>query len=387
MRNFVYLCFSLIVASCTHNKVSLSKYSPRVIYTSNFIEQKKGTIEFQIPEIYEMVNIAIALTDHAHSISWLVYKDSKYYEDVIQYFSQFNKHPFVLKLNALLEKRTNLYSTLKMDSFSFIFTADKGVGRHPVYKVTGFLKENSLKQLTKEMTDFYLETRFDEFYKRNKTVYSKQISFFKTEIDPRDMRQWLDQRFQTNKNIDFLNVVFSPLVYGWQSAKWFEGDSFKELQAHVNFPYPPSEKALRKLKYRSLRLLQGSLLFTEINHGYLAVPSRLHREAIADAIEKRDFWLAPSKGDNYYSGNALFEEYLNWGLVHLWYLDRVQDPYDQKFLTERNIKNQVEKRGFLRFSEFCRFLETIYRKSESKKIDTLYPQLIHWFKSQGKAKS
>ena len=52
------------------------------------------------------------------------------------------------------------------------------------------------------------------------------------------MKRWLDKHFPTSNHYDSYKIIFSPLVNSSQSSTWFESNGFKELQPHVNFPWP-----------------------------------------------------------------------------------------------------------------------------------------------------
>ena len=80
-------------------------------------------------------------------------------------------------------------------------------------------------------------------------------------------KRWLDRNFPTSNDYSTYNIIFSPLVAYNQSSNWFESNGFKELQPHVNFPYPQDIKSLR-LSPQAEIVYRGNIVFTEINHAF-----------------------------------------------------------------------------------------------------------------------
>lgn len=77
---------------------------------------------------------------------------------------------------------------------------------------------------------------------------------------------------------------------------------------------------------------------------------------------------------------AMFNEYMNWGLIALYSLDRAPEE-DHEILLDRLDRTMgAEGRGFLRFPEFSSFLvESYTTRSEGETIADLYPSIIRWF--------
>nr|HPI71484.1 hypothetical protein [Tenuifilaceae bacterium] len=76
-----------------------------------------------------------------------------------------------------------------------------------------------------------------------------------------------------------------------------------------------------------------------------------------------------------------FDEYLNWSLVSLWYIDHAPEN-DLDKLISLNRNYMVNTRGFLLFKEFDEFLVHAYRnRNENDIIADLFPSIIEWFES------
>ena len=193
------------------------------------------------------------------------------------------------------------------------------------------------------------------------------------------MKNWLDKHFPGSNDYDSYKIVFSPLVAYNQSSTWFESNGFKELQPHVNFPYPVDFKKLLALTSKdAVTIYRGNIVFTEINHGYINPEADKYGEKYLKAVSNRNYWIEKKRGTNYYPGKAAFTEYMNWGLVVLRILDYVPKN-EQKPLIERVERLMVKNRGFIRFREYNFFLMNLYENRGGKTLADLYPQIIEWF--------
>lgn len=358
------------------------KYIPAANFDAEYQMATKGKIFVSIPEVYELVNIGIAISEFGKKEKYMVYKKSDYYQNVMKWFDQFKHHLFIKKLDSVFNVNPNYYHSYKMNGNAFYFDSKGEIKRSKVFDRTGFSdqEENKLLPLYQEMRNFSRVSSFQEFYKENKEIYNRQISVYKDSIDIREMQRWLQKQFPGNSAYDTYNIIFSPLVYGNQSSTWFESNGYKELQPHVNFPYKQSMQRLLPISKTAEYVYRGNIVFTELNHGYINPEADKYREDISKAISNRDIWVAKEKGSSYYGGNSLFNEYMNWALINLRIIDYVPVSEQDK-LINNVVRIMVENRGFLKFAEFNQFLEELYRNKElNSTVADLYPQIIQWFK-------
>jgi hypothetical protein len=195
------------------------------------------------------------------------------------------------------------------------------------------------------------------------------------------MKRWLDRNFPSSNDYDSYKIIFSPLVAYNQSTTWFESNGFKELQPHVNFPYPQDVKRYfpGTLSEKAAIIFRGDIVFTEINHGYINPEAEKYAERILRAISNRDYWVDKSKGQGYYGGISAFNEYLNWGLVSLRFVDYAP-PDEQERMIAAVDEMMTKRRGFPQFEAFDKFLVALYRnRSPGQSLADLYPQIIEWF--------
>ena len=115
-------------------------------------------------------------------------------------------------------------------------------------------------------------------------------------------------------------------------------------------------------------------------HGYLNPATDRYAGEIADAVTDLSFWTTEQTQGFYGSPLATFEEYMNWGLVGLRYVDEAPGEDHEKLLNRLDKFMGVDGRGFLQFSEFSAFLvETYTNRGEGETIADLYPLIVQWF--------
>ena len=363
------------------NRIEGRKFVPAAVFTDDYIAANAGKITVTIPEVYELVNIAIALTEVGRTDRWLVVKDSDYYERVTAYFGDHLDHPFVTALNTELEANRSRYSRLKMNGHAFEYDTDGEVQRSSIYDRTGFAgsRENYLLPYLEEMRMFSRETKFREFFKRESETYAEQVRVYREEIDLDAMNDWLTVQFPGIDAYDTVKVVFSPLVGGTQSVTWIEDNGFRELQPHVNFPY----RHMKDVAAESDALYRGAIVFTELNHGYINPTADRHTEEIAQAVTDLSFWADERAMSSYSSPMSMFGEYMNWGLVGLYMVDRAPAEDHDRLLAWLDRFMDERGRGFTRFPEFSTLLVGAYRnRAEGQTIADLYPEVMSWFRSQ-----
>jgi hypothetical protein len=359
------------------------EFVPAANFDAAYREAHRGTIAVSIPEVYELVNVAIALSPFGRDNPGYVYQKSAYYATVMDRFEPFRDHALVQELGSLLGRNSGYYASLKMNGFSFEFDDDGRIASRPEFDRTGFpsQRENLLRPFLPLMQSFADDTRFREFYTESRPVYEGQIACYRDSLDVEGMRSWLDDNFPSGGGYDFYDIVFSPLVAYNQSSTWFESNGFRELQPHVNFPYPRDFVGLQPASPTTIQVYRGTIVFTELNHGYINPAGEAYADRISAAVANRDAWVDPSDASNNYRGNGVFFEYLNWALVSLRIADLVPEEEQERLI--EMVEGNTRGRGFIRFPEFDRFLLDIYRnRAEGKTLESLYPQIVTWFEAR-----
>ena len=353
-------------------------YVPAARFTPEYQAANRGRFQVYAPEVYELVNVAIALTDYAAANPGLVVSNTDYYTRMQTHFQSHRTHPFVQALSAHMQEDVLWYFKYKMNGYAFEFADNGDIVRSAIYDRTGFDgdPENHLLPLLDQMRDFARETGFRSFYAANQAVYREQIAFFENEADVMGMWAWLVERFPDVQAYDGVKLVFSPLVGPNQSITWIDEDGYRELQPHINFPY-----TLRpELTLSAAAIARSAILFTEVNHGFINPTADAYLSEIDAALGERSIWADDTKpASNYPDDLSLFLEYMNWGLISLYEYDRMSEQ-DRALSRARVERNMVERRGFRKFAEFNAFLVNLYaNRAQGQSISDLYPTIIAWF--------
>jgi hypothetical protein len=374
--------FDVVFDGVVHpTRIEGRRFVPAAVFTEEYITENTGKITPVIPEVYELVNVAIALTETAREDRWLVFKQSEYYARVMERFANHQDHPFVIALNGELEKNRARYARLKMNAYAFEYDERGEIQRSSVYDRTGFAgnSNNDLLPFLEQMRAFSRDTDFRAFYENERPIYDEQIRFYAEDVDLNAMKTWLGRQFPEVDAYDSVKIVFSPLVGGSQSVTWFEQGDFRELQPHVNFPY----RRLDDVSPASDAIYRGNIVFTELNHGYINPTADGYAGDIVDAVTDMSFWADEGRTASYGSPLSIFNEYMNWGLIALRYLDRAPAEDHEKLMTRLDRVMGEDGRGFLQFSAFRSFLVDRYSsRGEGETVADLYPAIDEWFANQ-----
>ena len=130
----------------------------------------------------------------------------------------------------------------------------------------------------------------------------------------------------------------------------------------------------------------GTIVFTELNHAFINPESEKPEYAarISKALSNLSVWNNPEKSAKYYNdAYSSFNEYMNWALVSLRYIDYAPEK-DQPNLISANENQMVNARGFLKFAEFNQFLVKLYKNRKKEQVlADLYPEIVGWFEGNG----
>jgi hypothetical protein len=359
---------------------------PKAVFDDAYRKANDGKTLVEVPAAYELINILMAITPTGVRDSSLVEHDIPYYNKVQTYFNAVKTHKAVSVMDSLL--KANQYYDVKMDSYCYDFEKGKLV-KKAAYNRANWGNENMIKGYIPLFEDFAKQSKFDRFYTQNKPFYQGLIRAFQDTLGIPAMQNWLKKNFP-NRSRNCAKIIFSPLVGGNQSATFFESNGFTEQQAHVDFPFFWYNAKTAKYSQKATDLTRGDIVFTELNHGY-ENPELENNEQNAAAFNKIPFKMdvfttkgTPASSGSYSNAVSCVEEYMNWALVTLRYVDFApKEDWEALFKYRENF--MVKRRGFTKFAEFNRFLIDIYTKRpEGKTVADLYPQIIKWFEENNK---
>lgn len=364
-----------------YTQINGIKNIPAAQFSKRYKTAHNGKSFIEIPPVYELFNIVVALSNNGKKDNGLVIKHTPYYQDLLVWFDKYRTEPIVKKIDLVLASNLMAFVSLKMDAYAFDFSENGKIIQSKTYnRITGG-RTNTLLSYITDLQAFSDKSKFYEFYKKNNPVYTEQIATYRDSIGLPEMQKWLTRNFPAT-NYNSFKVIFSPLVGNIQSATWFDNNGFKEAQVHVNFPYTDIDKQ-KDFSSRALNIRKGNIVFTELNHSFINPEGekKQYQKSITNAFSNLEVWNEKGKPAAQYYNNpsSCFNEYINWALTSLRYLDYAPINEQDKLIADIETK-QIEVRGFKKFGIFNQYLIKIYKsKTKEQTIADLYPLIVKWF--------
>jgi hypothetical protein len=339
------------------------------------VAEHRGEVSVEIPEVYELANVAVALTPYRY-----VTRQGPYYERLRQYFSPFTQHPLVARVSFSANDAgiLNWYSFVE-NSFPFVFEGD-AIRTGGIYKddVNVWNGSNLFKENLSLVEDFARASRFRDFYHDNLPYYEEEIRRYREKVPVKQMWSWLEER--SPKRYDSYKVVFSVLCGGTHMTQQCSDNGFTEL---VMFVSGPDFYEARGLPAAVEEGLLSRIVFTEIDHNYVNPITDQYPSEVKDALGPLAHWNAGAVGGSLYSNAAgTFNEYMTWAVFVLYASDTYDEPAFRQIVDETTAL-MVQSRGFPRFQEFSEKLLQLYKaQTGPKSIPSLYPAILSWAKTQ-----
>jgi hypothetical protein len=350
------------------------KYVKPASFSRKYIKQYKQKVVVLIPEVQELVQIIIALTQQSTMNPNLIEKNTSYYKEVINRFNKFKNHKAVLLVDSLLQE--NQYHNIKMNSCVFKFN-NKKITEGGVYDRISFgRQQNIIRPHIDVLADFALQSGFRDFYREHEAYYRFLIAEQLRIVNIKKMWAWLESKFEDR--YDCYKITFSPLVFGNHSTQRFEDNGFKET---IMFIGPPdSNVGWRKNVSGDKIGFEGELariVFTEIDHNYVNPVSDQYKLVIDSAFRTPSNWGSAQAWASYRSAYSVFNEYMTWSVFSLYVYDNY-GAEDFIVVNENMVRLMNDERGFVRFREFNKKLVEMNKSKPGISIFELYERILSW---------
>ncbi len=87
-------------------------------FSADYQQQYRGRVTYEIPEAFELANIAMALTQVGQKDSNMIEQAGGYFARVQHHFSPVTKHPLILRLNEQLKTGgNNSYNGVRQNAY------------------------------------------------------------------------------------------------------------------------------------------------------------------------------------------------------------------------------------------------------------------------------
>ncbi len=346
---------------------------------------KDNNTIYETPAVYELMNIAFALTDTSNysgklNIYYNVIDTSKsYYKEVINYFSAYSTHKLIKELNKHLNKSMirYLYNLQKGYNSKIVDNNIKRNIHFPFFQrlLYGFKSVN--RNL---IEDFAKASNFQAFYETYKLFYLQGLEDAKNKLDISKIQHWLKTEFSSQ--YDKFNIVISPLMNATHFTKNF---SYKGNKTSIMWVANGLGYDTTKYSQKQIAGIYTGVVFTEIDHNYVNPVSDNYKKDITPIMgdNNRAKWIkADGDGKFYSTGYKIFNEYMTHA-VYLIYTNTIYSTGDQIIIENSRIKLMEQRRKYYRFGDFYRQLKTLYlSKKEGETITSLYPKILEWCKQQ-----
>lgn len=391
---FFRVFLSLIITSIPLSSISYSQEnqitSKKVIkekdvnFTNEYIKLNKNKFRVEVPEVHELVNILVAMSEVGQKDHNMVDNTTKYHTNVLKHFLKYKNHPIMNIINKGISKPMDLnsymfYYGLKMSSCSYYINSDNKIVHNGIIKNMSFSTGQDITKNNLELIqDFSNKSHFRDFYNSHLPYYNQLIDTYKI-LNPIDkMKAWLENKF----NFEYGNyyVIFSPLVGGAHATQRYEDNDFNLTVMHIC-------RAEYSNKYNKPvnELLESRVVFTEIDHNFVNPVSDKKIEQINKAFSNRKKWVNDELGKDstkiYKNAYMVFNEYMTWAVYSLYAYDNYPRAEVDKVI-KRMEDQMVNDRFFIKFKEFNQELIKEYDKSRYITVDDLYKSILDWSEKQ-----
>lgn len=379
----IFVVFGIIYLA---NPRYVEKKTMNIFYpTVNIKEKYKDKIVVEVPEVYELMQIASSLTETFKNDANLIKSNTGYYQDFRNHFQEFENHDLVLKLNKAFEENpygNNQHAvrmlSLDLDIDNQNSLIDKGfININPATKYFLSLSVFFPSLNADLIEDFAKKSNFKDFYREHEAYYNKLIDNYYELSDFKGMQTWLEKKF-TSKYQSY-RIIFSPLTYGFHSTMNFR-NAERSMNQNFMFVSAPRENidSLSSEEFEIASSRYSRVVFTEIDHNYVNPVTDQFLEELDTAMSDYKDWNA-QENSLYPSKYKTFNEYMTWGVFNLYALDIYSEEnmdaiikYQTDFITD--------KRKFIRFREFNEELIRLYKSKGKPGIEELYEPIFEWMK-------
>lgn len=357
----------------------------RLFITINIDDRFKNRITVEVPDSYELIQIAFSLTDSYRNDRNLLRKNNPYYEEVEAYFSKYRDHKLITEINRFIKNDLYGKSTVaaRIQSLNYTISNENRLIYKSMYTINSVILKYYYSDLfvisenIDLIEDFAQKTNFISFYNNHKGYYSKLIQNYNQLCNFNNMQEWLELKFP-NKYQSY-RIVFSPLTGGFHCSTNIK-DEKKEIEQSLMFVSAPADD-LQGLTAKELEIKSGVMsrvVFTEIDHNYANLPDE-YNDLLKLAMPDHKFWNSNEADKNYNSRGSTFNEYMTWGVFSLYALDTYSKQNVDTII--QIPANQMIGRGFPRFQEFNNELIAQYKANSRPQITPLFKPILAWMET------
>lgn len=325
-------------------------------------------VVIEIPEMFELANVAIAISEEGLKHPNRVHKGGPYYERVLKCFLPFKDHPLIREPDL----HRNYTYFFRDNSVCYLFNGDTIVhgGAYPPMRTPDLFGKHRA-----QAEDFASVSGFRKFYRENLSYYREQIQRYQQKVPLCRMGTWLEERSPIRNHR--YRIVFSPLLGSSHETCGFETNGVRET---FMFVCGPGERGEDDDAIGDALLAKS--VFTEIDHNYVNPITARFAQRVKEAFADLGKWSDSKNADSYPNPEFVFNEYMTWAVFLLY----AQDTYSRETfeaVKKRVVDQMVNGRKFSRFGGFSEELLRVYRLGPPRQafVD-FYPAIFAWAERQ-----
>lgn len=153
-----------------------------VNFNEHYKEEHSGKIDVSVPEVSELSQILIAISQYGRTDSNMINMKGEYYQKVIRVFDRYKDEPIIRSIDSIMEKSNGaekywLYYALKMNAAGYRFNRmNKIESDSTVFKIGFDNYYNPIEKFLPQIQAFADKTKFRRFYKSNKSFYDSLVN-------------------------------------------------------------------------------------------------------------------------------------------------------------------------------------------------------------------
>lgn len=347
--------------------------------SATLIDEK---VTYEIPMAYELMHIAIALTDttivsNGYNVhNEVINKNSNYYKEVIKHFAPYKNHQLIVDLNKYLRENASnyVYNVQIGCNLNFNNNCIEKVSIMPWIRRAYI----NVKAVSKnKIEDFAEISKFEQFYSEHKDYYNSELKAVQQNSNVNEQQKWLEKEFYAK--YDNYRIIISPLMGDTHFTQRFKFRGKRKCIMWVKTFDSENQQINNLNKARYI----GTVM-TEIDHNYVNPVSDKYKKELNALMGNsyRTKWTNGGASNSYKTGYAVFNEYLTHA-VYLLFVNQFLNTTEQLAVNNSKIDVMIKVRKFVKFAEFYELVKNLYHSRKSNEtIADLYPQIIEWCKSE-----
>jgi|GEM_PF-3648252 len=345
-------------------------------FSDAFVKQHKGKTETAVPEVLELVNIAVLLSPSGAGII-MTDKTTPYYKEVQEHFSAYHNHPLVTTIDRKIgygDKATKCraYENWALNACAATFRGSKIVGSDAIKNMASPGSPSPVAEYAALLESFAAESGFREFYKNHAGYYASVNKTYTQLCPARKMQSWLEKIFR--RQYGCYNVYVSPLMCGPHRVRHFDDKSMSMTLFMAGAVQPDSAVSTMQNEVQ-----YSGPIFSDMGRNYSVPLSGFHAHLIETtfSVSKWSNQKYVPYGGAPVSEIGLFNDYMAAALFSLYCADNFTtagyEPYISRLETEMEQQN-----GCVNFKAFNRKAMALYSGNKKITADELFKQMLLW---------